>query len=300
MNRSRLRVAAFACVYLFWSGTYPAIRFLVRSVPPFLLSGMRYLAAGLVLLSLARLRGVAFPNRRQFLGGAALGLSFLVLCNGVATWGLQYIGAGKATLMTACIPLVAVAYGWAFQGRKVGKAEALCLAVGLAGVVVLVGPGGNTGAHWQWGLAAIAWVVVVWALAMSESGRFPQVEDGMMAAGVQMLCGGGVLLFLSAGAEHPFTFGYASLSWQSWAAWAYLVFLGACLGYVSFNWLIRNEAPQLVGTYAFVNPVLAVVLGWAFLGEPIGWNTFTAAVLIVGSVAGSLWISPPKEEASAY
>jgi drug/metabolite transporter (DMT)-like permease len=293
VTRGRLRLAAYGSVYLTWGSTYPAIRYLVsRGVPPFLLIGARVFCAGAMLMLLARLRGAARPVRREWLGGAALGFVFLVLCNGAATWGLQFIGAGKATLMTACVPLLALAYGWAFRGRRVSLREALCLGLGLAGVAVLVGPEGRGGPHGLWGLGAIAWAVLVWALGMAEADRVPQAQDGVMASGVQMLCGGVVLLALSACLEHPLSMDYAAIPWQSWAAWAYLVVFGSCVGYLSFTWLIKHEPPQLAGTYALVNPVVAVLLGWAFLGESVAWNTLLATLLIIGGVAGSLWFGP--------
>lgn len=190
MKGGSTRWLAYASVYLFWGSTYPAIRYLVHWLPPFLLSGARLATAGLLLLALARRRGAAWPTRAQWLGSAGLGLVFLVLCNGVASWGLQYIEAGKATLMTACVPLVALAYGWAFQGRKVSPPELLCILLGLGGVGLLLKPAGTPLAHWPWGLGAIAWAVLVWAVGMAEARRFVQSRDGVMASGVQMLSGG--------------------------------------------------------------------------------------------------------------
>jgi drug/metabolite transporter (DMT)-like permease len=134
----------------------------------------------------------------------------------------------------------------------------------------------------------------VWALGMSEAARFPQAADGLMASGVQMSCGGCVLLTLSSCLEHPLSLDYGSFAGALWAAWAYLVVFGSCVGYLSFNWLIKHEPPELAGTYALVNPVVAVLLGWAFLGEALGWTTALATLLIVGGVAGSLWFVPRR------
>jgi len=284
----RTRLAAYASVYVFWGSTYPAIRYLVRWVPPFLLSGARLLVAGSLLLALAHARGAAWPTRRQWLGSAGLGFLFLVLCNGVATWGMQYIHAGRATLITACVPLVALAYGWAFQGRQVGWREGLCLGLGLLGVSLLVHPGGQPQAHWAWGLGAILWAVTFWALGMAEAARFPQASDGIMASGAQMLTAGAALLALSAALEHPAAVAFSALPPVAWGAWAYLVLLGSCAGYLSFNWLIKHEPPQLAGTYAFVNPVVAVLIGWALLDEPVGRATAAATACIVAAVAGLL------------
>jgi drug/metabolite transporter (DMT)-like permease len=288
VTQRRTRWAAYASVYVFWGSTYPAIRYLVRWVPPFLLSGARLLAAGLLLLALAHARGAAWPTRRQWLGSAGLGMVFLVLCNGVASWGLQYIGAGRATLITACVPLVALAYGWAFQGRQVGWREGLCMGLGLLGVGLLVRPGSQPQAHWAWGLGAIVWAVTLWGVGIAEARRFPQASDAIMASGAQMASAGCVLLGVSALLEAPGQVALGALPQSAWGAWAFLVLLGSCAGYLSFHWLIQHEPPQLAGTYAFVNPVVAVLLGWAFLAEPLGWATLAATGLIVAAVAGLL------------
>ncbi|HTB34657.1 MAG TPA: EamA family transporter [bacterium] len=287
MSRPSTRWWAYASVYLFWGSTYPAIRFLVHWVPPFWLIGLRMLTAGTLLLGLARLRGVAWPTRRQWLGSAGLGFLFMVCCNGVATWGLQYIEAGKATLMTACVPLVALGYGWAFHGRRVGRGQALCLGLGLLGVALVMKPGAQPLRHWGWGVAAITWAVLVWAVGMVEAKNFEQSPDGIMASGAQMATASvlllGVALWREGGGPD-----WGSLPAAAWEAWAYLVVFGSCVGYLFFNWLITHEPPHLAGTYAFVNPVVAVLLGWAFLGEGLGPRTLLASGLIVAAVAGLL------------
>jgi drug/metabolite transporter (DMT)-like permease len=160
--------------------------------------------------------------------------------------------------------------------------------LGLLGVSLLVHPGGQPQAHWAWGLGAILWAVTFWALGMAEAARFPQASDGIMASGAQMLTGGAVLLALAFILEQPRSVAFSALPPLAWGAWAYLVLLGSCAGYLSFNWLIKHEPPQLAGTYAFVNPVVAVFIGWALLDEPMDWSTGAATLLIVLAVAGLL------------
>lgn len=286
--RSR-RLWAYGSLYLVWGSTYPAIRYAVRWVPPLLLAGARLLPAGLLLLGLARLRGTAWPSRRQWLGSAALGLVFMVACNAVATWGLQYIAAGRATLLTACVPLVALAYGALARGRRLDPARLALLGLGLAGVALLLGPEARTGPHPGWGLAAILWAVTLWGITMVESTRFEQSADRLMASGVQLAAAGLLLLALVPAFAPPAAVDWGALPWTAWAAWAYLSLVGSCVGYLSFNWLIHHEPPHLAGTYAFVNPVVAVFLGWWLLGEPLGWRTVAASGLIVAAVAGLLW-----------
>ena len=287
MSRPSTRWWAYASVYLFWGSTYPAIRFLVHWVPPLWLIGVRMLAAGSLLLGLARFRGTAWPTPRQWLGSGGLGLIFVVCCNGVATWGLQYIEAGKATLMTACVPLVALAYAWAFHGKPVGRGQALCMGLGLVGVALLIKPGPQPLQHWGWGVAAIAWAVVVWAIGMAEASKFQQSPDGIMASGAQMATASVVLMAVAALREGTGP-AWGSLPATAWGAWAYLIVFGSCVGYLCFNWLIKHEPPQLAGTYAFVNPMVAVLLGWALLGEGLGPKTLLASGFIVAAVAGLL------------
>jgi drug/metabolite transporter (DMT)-like permease len=147
--------------------------------------------------------------------------------------------------------------------------------------------------HWGWGVAAITWAVVLWAIGMAEASRFEQSPDGIMASGAQMFTAGLVLIsvaMLKDGAGPN----WAGLPAVAWGAWAYLIVFGSCIGYLCFNWLITHEPPQLAGTYAFVNPVVAVLLGWAFLGEGLGPKTLVATGMIVAAVAGLLWLKGPE------
>lgn len=282
----RERLLAYASIYLFWGSTYLAIRVAVRSLPPFLMSGLRMLAAGALLLAVARWRGVPWPTRRQWRDAGLMGLLLLTFGNGVAAWGLRYIESGLATLLTASIPLLSLAYAEVVKGKPVRRADLPLLFVGLLGVALLLKHSPGSGEGWAWGVGAVLWCIGLWAVVIAESERFQLPADGQASSGAQMLVAGAGLLLLSAAFEAPAQVAWASVPAEALWAWAYLVVFGSCVGYLSFNWLLKHEPPHLVGTYAYVNPVVAVALGWLLLGEQVTGRTLLASALIVASVAG--------------
>lgn len=284
------RLPAYAALYLFWGTTFLGIRIAVQQgFPPFLLSGLRHLSAGVLLFALARALGAGLPSRGQAGGGMLMGFFFLALANGTCAWAMRYVESGYATLMIAGVPIVALAYGAAFQGKKAGAPEWALVLLGLAGVAVLLSPSASS-AHSSspWGLAALLAATVVWSITMAEKGRFAQPQHPLMLTAFQMLGGGLALLAFAAWTERPGLAQLQALPSAAWGAWAYLVLFGSALGYGAFSYLLSVDPIHRVGTYAYVNPLVAVLAGHWMLGEAISPPILISGLLILASVAGLL------------
>lgn len=290
MTLQQRRYLAYGVLYFFWGTTFLGIRIAVgHGFPPFLLSALRHGSAGLILLALARARGAAWPSRAQALGGALMGFFFLTLANGACAWAMQGIESGYATLIIGGVPLVALAYGGAVQGHAIRRRELAFLVLGLIGVGILFSPkAASEHSTNPWSVAALAGATLVWAVTMAEKKRFSQPTDALMLTAFQMLGGGGALFIVTALVEKPWTAGLAALPASAWGAWAYLVVFGSCVGYGAFSWLLSVDTPQRVGTYAYVNPVVAVLMGHFILGEAISEPILISSALILLSVAGLL------------
>lgn len=291
MSPARRRLAAYAALYFFWGTTFLAVRVAVRGLPPFLMSGLRHGGAGLLLLAYARWRGMALPRRGEALGAMAMGALFLGAANGLCAWALRSVESGFATLMIAGVPLVVVAYGALVQGRRTHGLETLLLILGLGGVALMLTPA-TAGLHAQGrvGLGALVLATLIWAVTMAERPRFAAPASPLLGTAFQMLGGGLFLAAASTALEHPFSFPFESVPAASWSAFAYLVVFGSLVGFGAFSWLLRQDPPHLVGTYAYVNPVVALFAGHLILGEALSKGLVGASVLIVGSVALLLWL----------
>lgn len=290
MDQARLRWLAYAGLYFFWGTTFLAIRLAVQhGLPPFFLSGLRHGSAGLILLALARWSGAAWPSKAQRLGAGTMGVLFLAVANGTCAWAMQYVESGYATLVIGGVPLVAFTYALIFQRQKIRSVELAFLLLGLFGVGILMSPQG-AGLHSSnpLGVVALLAATIVWSVTMAEKKRFAQPDNALMLTAFQMLGGGLVLILVSLAREHPWTLNFGMIPAVAWGAWAYLVVFGSCVGYASFSYLLSMDSPQRVGTYAYVNPVVAVLAGHFILGEQITGAVLFSSVLIVASVAGLL------------
>jgi drug/metabolite transporter (DMT)-like permease len=286
---ARRRLLAYAGLYFFWGTTFLGVRVAVRSLPPFLLGGLRHGSAGLLFLAWARWQGAPWPTWRQGLGAFGMGVAFLAAANGACTWALQHVESGYATLMIGGVPILALTYSALVHGRRVPLGEWALVLLGLLGVGLLLSPQASA-AHSDggWGIAALAFGALVWAITMAERRRIPEPSDIRISTALQMLGGGSVLLLVSCLGEKPWTLDLALVPASAWEALAYLVVFGSCLGYGAFSWLLSVDSPSMVGTYAFVNPVVALVAGHWLLGEGLGPVVLVSAALVGLSVAGLL------------
>jgi drug/metabolite transporter (DMT)-like permease len=276
--------AALVTVWIVWGSTYLAIAVAVETLPPFLMAGVRFVLAGGLLFGFARLRGATVPDRRQWGSALLVGTLLLLLGNGLVCWAERWVPTGLASLIIASTPLWMALFPWLAGGVRPGGRVMAGIALGMAGIVVLVsGRGAGTGGGHPW-TASLAVLVacLAWAGGSLWSRRLPQAESPLMAAAAQMLAGGGLLLL--AGAVLGERVAWTGVSHGSVAAFAYLVVVGSLLGYGCYVYLLRSASPTLVSTYAFVNPVVAVGLGAALRGEPLTPRLALGAALVVPAI----------------
>ena len=272
--------ANLASVYVIWGSTYLAIRVLVRTVPPLYGAGARFVVAGLAMLAFLGTRRALAVTRRELLASALVGTLLAAGGNGLVTVAEQDVPSGVAAVLVASVPLWIVVYR-ALAGDRTRHATLLGVLAGFAGVAILLLPGNR-----PTGVPIGASLVIVGAAASWGFGSFiskslPLPRDGLVTTGWQMLFGGIVLAVSGAIAGEHVGTPSAESAW----AWAYLVVIGSLVAYTSYTWLLRNAPISQVSTYAYVNPVVAVILGAIILGEDVGLVTVLGTAVIVASVA---------------
>jgi drug/metabolite transporter (DMT)-like permease len=277
--------AALGTVYLVWGSTYLAIAIAVQTLPPFLYSGVRFTLAGLILAGWLAFRRVDLRISRRELGGAAaVGILMLAGGNGLVNLGEQTVPSGVAALIVASIPLWIVVYRMV-AGERVGRDLLFGVLLGLVGVAILVVPGGLNGTIDPVGALMLFGATLSWALGTFLSPRLATPRNALVSTAYQMLAGGIVLLVVALGNGEIAQFDPATFSVRSLIAFAYLVIFGSLIAYTAYTWLLQNASVSLVSTYAFVNPVVAVVLGALILAEPITSTIVIGAAVIVVAVA---------------
>jgi drug/metabolite transporter (DMT)-like permease len=284
-----LVLAAFAAVYLIWGSTYLGIRYAIETLPPFLMSGGRFLVAGAALTLWARASGVARPTAAQLRSACVLGALFFLGGNGGVVWAEQYVASGVAALLVATEPLWIVLLGWARRGGSRPTAGvAAGLLVGFAGVWLLVESNASTGgAAGGRGLLATGVVLcasVSWAVGSLYSARAPLPGSPLLSAGIQMLAGGALLTVAGMASGEWKAFNPGAVSAVSVVAWLYLLVCGSVVAFTAYSWLLRAVAPARAATYAYVNPLVAVLLGWALAGEELTARMLLASGVITASV----------------
>jgi drug/metabolite transporter (DMT)-like permease len=278
---------AFAIIYFVWGSTFLAIRVGVREVPPLLLAAMRFFVAGLFLYVWVAARGERAPTIRQW-GAASLLAFFVFVCDyGLLFWAEQRVPSGIAAVMLALIPAFMALSEIIFLGtQKLTWRLALALTVGLGGVGVLMSRSLNLGGTPIDRTGALALIVasLSWSVSSVLTRKVPLPESKMMSSGAQMLMGG-ILLFLIAGGFGEFrNFHPSNVSRGAWLALLYLIVAGSIIGYTAYLWLIHRESPTKVGTYAYVNPVVAVLVGYFLGGESLDLRTVLGTLLVLVSV----------------
>ena len=273
-------------LYVVWGSTYLAIRYGLESIPPFAMSGLRYACAGAILLAVAKARGAPGIAAADFLPAFTCGALLLLCGNGGVVWSEQRISSGLAALFVATEPLFIVLLRALPPERHApGSRAVFGTALGLSGVAILLGPARLGGQHIDLlGAAAVLFAAFAWAFGSLLSRRFPPAASPFQATALQMLAGGALLLAASVATGEWGRFSLAQVSARSWAAVLYLMVFGSLIGYTIYVWLLRVADPSRVSTYAFVNPVIAVFLGWALADETVTLRMLVAAAVIIAAV----------------
>jgi drug/metabolite transporter (DMT)-like permease len=285
--RTSLLLAAFAAVYLVWGSTYLAIRVGVETVPPLMFAGLRHFAVGLFLYPILRWKTGFRPTAANWKSAAVTGCLLLFVGNGGVSWAEQIVPSGVTALLVTMVSLWLVIVDWLRPGgvRPVPRVL-LGLILGFAGVALLVGPshwGGSARVDLR-GVAVLVIASFAWACGSIYSKHGAMPRSALLGVAMQSFSGGVALLMagLLSGEFHRFRF--AAVSPRSWGALAYLIVFGSCIGLSAYLYILQKSTSARVATYALVNPVVALILGWLFADEIISLRTVLAAVVILTAV----------------
>jgi len=278
---------AFAVIYFVWGSTFLAIRVGVREVPPLVFACMRFFTAGAVLYGWMRLQGTPSPNPREWAAVCLIALCIFVLDYGLLFWAEQRVPSGIAAVMLATIPVfMALSEILFLHTQRLTVRLAFALLVGICGVLVLVSHSVGFAEKPINPAGAVALVIaaISWSVASTLTRKLPLPHSKVMSSGAQMLAGG-IMLAIAAAALGEFRgFHLQAVSRGAWFALAYLIVAGSIIGFTAYVWLIHHESPTKVGTYAYVNPVVAVIVGYFFGGEIVGSRTLLGTLLVLVSV----------------
>ncbi|MGB7211983.1 MAG: EamA family transporter [Gemmatimonadales bacterium] len=282
---------AFATVYLVWGSTYLAIRFAIGSIPPFLMAGVRLLTAGGLLYLWARSRGAPSPAWKEWRAAGISGVLMLVCGNGAVVWSEQVVPSGLTALLVALVPAWTVVVEWVLPGGVgPGPITVIGLIAGFAGMALLGGPGSVTGGASPWAVGALAAGSLAWSIGTIYQHRdAPRPASSSMATGIQMLVGGAGLFLLFLVLPGASSFHLGAVTPRSLIALVYLIVFGSIITFSAFVWLIQVSTPAKVSTYAYINPVVALLLGWAVAGEALDLRSIWASALIVAAVGIITW-----------
>ena len=289
MPESRAKIAAaFAAIYIIWGSTFLGIRYAIETMPPFLMAGTRFLIAGAMLYAWAAIREGARPTLRHWINTAIVGALLLTVGNGAVSWAEQFIPSGLAALVVAITPLWMVIFEMMRPGGDRPNAAIIAgLALGFIGLVLLIGPGEILGAGSvdPRSAAVLLMGTLAWAGGSIYSRSVALPSSARLSTAMQMLAAGALLVLVGAIAGEPSRVSFSTMSTRSILAVAYLVIFGSIIGFTAYSWLLTVSSAAKVSTYAYVNPVVALVLGWSLADEPLNARTIVAACIVLAGVA---------------
>lgn len=285
-------IAAFAAVYIFWGSTYLAIKYAIETLPPFLMAGTRFVIAGGILLVIARFsKDYETPKAAHWKTSFIVGTLLLLFGNGGVVFAEKYISSSLAALLVATEPFWVVLLSWLWLKNSRPNLKVVGgLILGFVGVYLLIGGqpshGGTDDSSMQFfSVIAIIVATMAWATGSIYGLRAPVPKSAILTSGMQMLSGGIVLFAVSLLSGEIFRFDIAQVSSNSIFGLIYLIIFGSLLGFTAYSWLLKNAQPSIVSTYAYINPVVAVFLGWMIANETFTTQMLIGAGIIVGSVA---------------
>ena len=286
---SRAQIAAaFASIYIIWGSTYLAIRYAIETIPPFIMGGTRFLVSGALLYVWARRRGAPTPTKLHWRNAIIAGGFLLLGGNGAVVWAEQFVPSGLTALLVSILPFWLVIIEWVRPPRKRPRGAVLVgLVLGFIGILVLVGQGniGGRGDVRPLGPLVLILGSLSWAIGSFWSRDAELPNSGLLTTGIEMLGGGALLVIVGVLSGELSHLDIHHVSRASAIGLAYLITFGSLLGFTSYIWLLDKVSPAHVGTYAYVNPIIAVLLGWAIAGESLSIRTGVAAAIVICAVA---------------
>lgn len=288
----KLKIAlAFAIVYIVWGSTYLGIRIAVHDLPPGLMAGVRFILAGLILLLAGAAMGKPGPRtRHDWISSLIMAVTLVLLGNGLVTWGEQWVESNQAALLITTGAIWTTWLGtFGAKAQAVSGREKLGIAIGLVGAALLLWPRSGLQFDYFAGQLAILGAPIAWSIGTIYSRTYPTQMSPLMFAGLQMLLGGILLVIygLLAGELPRWQWTFKGI-----AAMMYLTIFGSCIAYGTYVWLIQHTTPAKLGTIAYVNPVVAVILGWLVLDEALAGTRLVGAAVILIGVTLITWRSP--------
>jgi len=285
-DSNRAAYLAWLSVCLIWGTTYLGIRVALETIPPATLGALRYLVAGIVLAIILRLRGQRLPGPAHWKGLALLGFLMIGLGNGGVIWAEQWVPSGVAAVVVAASPFWMTGLEASLGGERLTPQGMFGLVLGFVGILLLVWPelmmDGDRGRQFAVGVLALQIACVGWALGSAYSRRHAREENALGAAALQMIFGGAVMAIAATlrGEWSVLTF-----TWKTGLAEVYLIVFGSLVGYSAYVYALKHLPVSTVSLYAYINPVIAVILGTVLLGEPFGWRVVAASAIVFGGVA---------------
>ena len=289
MAESRAKIAtAFAAIYIIWGSTFLGIRYAIETMPPLLMAGTRFVIAGAALYAWAAFREGARPTARQWVNATIIGALLLTIGNGAVSWAEQFVPSGLAALVVAITPLWMVVFESVRPGGDRPTAKVLAgIALGIAGLVLLIGPGDLLGASAVDARSAVVLLcgTLAWAGGSIYSRALVLPSSARLSTAMQMLSAGVLLLIAGLIGGESSRVSFEAMSLKSVIAVGYLIVFGSIIGFTAYSWLLTVSSAASVSTYAYVNPVVALFLGWALAGEPLTVRTMVAAGVVLAGVA---------------
>jgi drug/metabolite transporter (DMT)-like permease len=288
---------AYSIIYFAWGSTFYAIRVGVTQVPPLLFAALRFTPAGAVLVAAMMVSGIRLPRAREWGSIAVIAFLIFAVDYGLLFWAEQRVPSGPAAVMMATIPAFMVLAEIVILGtQKLTMRLTGALAIGLGGVAILVSRSLNLGGAPIEFVGAASLIVgsISWSVASALSRKLPLPNSKVMSSGAQMLAGGAMLAALSALRGEWRGFHFSAMSTSAWIACAYLAVVGSIIGFTAYVWLIHRESPTRVGTYAYVNPIVAILIGYFLGGESLGLRTVLGTACVLASVLVITTLDRPK------
>ncbi len=280
-------VAAFAAVYVIWGSTYLAIRFALESLPPFVMAALRFLMAGGAMLVWAKATGAPWPRRIEWRSAALIGVGMLCMSHGGVVFAETRIPSGLAAVLIGITPIYVTVLEWAFiTKQRPHGGTILGLLVGLAGVAWLIGPSSILPGEPLdlVGTVAILIGAMGWASGSLYARQAPLPQSAAMGTAMEMLAGGAGLALMAAATHQWPAFHPATVTTRAWLSLAYLIVFGSLVAFTAYIWLLKHVSPARASTYAYINPVVAVLLGWSLGGEQLTTRHWIASALVIAAV----------------